>query len=193
PAKQGNERREPDENRQPISDGNTAKQRTGAQDRPDRRRVRPFHEALHVTVRPVTGEDWSRDQNKNERRKKNPDRRHKRAPEACDQVANERGRDHHRTGADHPDGDSNQEVALVQPPVLLHDALLQKGNDYETASEGEGTRLEKEQEQFREGGGTRDLRHWRERRERRRNHERRRRRAALPESAVVEDSHDTRT
>src|SRR4029077_3253855 len=110
------------------------------------------------------------------------------APEARDQVADERRGDDHRSRADHSDGDGNQEIPLAEPLILLDDTLLQERDDHEAAAEGESAGLEEEQEQLAEGGsagGGRDSEEgcYGEQ-------PRGRGGGVLPEPAVVEDADD---
>src|SRR5439155_24800741 len=102
-------------------------------------------------------EDRRNDQDHQERRQEDPDRRGEGAPETveersgesgADQKAHERRRDYDRPGADHAHRHGDEELALVQPSRLLHEALLEEGHDDETAAERERARLEEKREEF---------------------------------------------
>ncbi len=91
--------------------------------------------------------------------------------------------------ADHSDRDSNQELPLIEPTVLLHQSLLQERYDYQTAAECQRARLEKEQQELAQ---RRARRHRHELREyRHRCYLQCRRRRTTKEAAVVQDADST--
>src|SRR3989441_2260421 len=60
-----------------------------------------------------------------------------RAGESCDEIADERDRDHHRSWRDHRDRDGVDELSLAEPVELLHYTSVEKRHDREAASEDE--------------------------------------------------------
>src|SRR5262249_56493505 len=67
-------------------------------------------------------------------------------------IAHECGRDDNGSGTYHANRNCHQKVALIEPAVFVYHALLEEGNDYQAASEGESSRLEKEQQQLSDRG-----------------------------------------
>jgi hypothetical protein len=92
----------------------------------------------------VTRDDRRGNQNQEKRRQENADRGHQGAPEPRHQIADERRGDHHRTRADHADRNGDEKFALLQPAVFGNEALLQKRNDDQAATEGQRVGLEEE-------------------------------------------------
>src|SRR4029077_12853095 len=91
-------------------------------------------ESLNVAVGAVPREERRDQEDEEKRGQKDPDSCRQRAAEAGTEITHKRRRNHDRARTDHADGDSHQEVALAQPAVLLHDALLQEGHDDKTAA-----------------------------------------------------------
>ncbi len=88
------------------------------------------------------------DQHQQERGQEYRDGRGERAPEPGNQESHEGGRDHHRPRAHHPDRDGDEKVARGEPAVVLHQALLEEGDDDQSTAEGEAARLQEEQHQL---------------------------------------------
>ena len=74
--------------------------------------------------------------------------RGRRPRDAADEVADERDRDDDRARRDHRDGDGVEELPLVQPAEVLHDAAVEERDDRESAAEDEGPGLREEKEDF---------------------------------------------
>src|SRR5579859_1054429 len=144
PAEQHRERAEADQRGEPIADGDAPEQDAGAENRSDGRRVGAAHETLDVRIGAVPCQDRRRPQDEDERRKENTDGRNQRAPETGEQITDEGRGDHHRAGTDHADRHRDQELPLIQPAVLLHQALLEERHDDKAAAKGERTGLEEE-------------------------------------------------
>src|SRR5439155_14654246 len=75
-----------------------------------------------------------------------------RAREAPDEIADERGGDHHWPRRDEPHRYRVEELPLGQPVVLHNHALTEEGDDGKAASEDERPRLEEEQSKRKERG-----------------------------------------
>src|SRR5262249_40008383 len=106
----------------------------------------------------MAGENGSRDQNQQKRRKKDAYGRSQCTPKTRHQGANEGSGDHYRPRTDHADGHGDQKIMLIEPAILLNYALLQEGNNDETAAKGQSACFEEEQKQFtygRRGGSGR--------------------------------------
>ena len=71
------------------------------------------------------------------------------AGESVEEVADERGGDHHRAGRDHADGDGVEELAVGEPVVLIDHLRFQERHDHQAAAEDEQAGLEEEREEFR--------------------------------------------
>jgi hypothetical protein len=112
----------------------------------------------------MAGEDRCRHQNQDERRQEDADRRDHGTPEAGDQVTDEGRGDHHRAGADHADRHGDEELALVEPAILLHQPLLEERHDDQPAAESERAGLEEEHQQLAEGRARRGRRQLRQQR-----------------------------
>jgi hypothetical protein len=160
PAKQHGERREPNQDREPIADRDAAEQNGGAQNGSDRRGAGAFYKSLHILVATVPREQGRCDQHEQKRWQEDSDGRDDGAPEAGDEIAEKRRDDHDRPRADHADRDCDEELSLVEPAELLHQSLLEEWHDDEAAAEGERAGLEKEQQQLaddRSGRGRHEL------------------------------------
>src|ERR1700722_1357514 len=164
PAEENGERDNANQRRQPVANGDPAKQDAGAEDRADRRTIGAANKALHVRIFTVAREQRRRDQNENERREENADGRDQRAPEAGDEIADEGRSDDDRTGTYHSDRDRDEKLPFVEPSVLLDEPLLEKRHNHEAAAERERSGLKKEQQQLAECrigccGGSDEQRH----------------------------------
>jgi len=89
----------------------------------------------------MTCQQWRCHQYEDEGGKENPDGRNDGAPETSNQITNESGGDNDRAWTDHANCDSNQELALVKPVVVLHQSLLEEWDNHETAAECERSRF----------------------------------------------------
>jgi hypothetical protein len=66
------------------------------------------------------------DQDEDERGEKNPDRRSELPQEAPDDIADKGRRDDNRAGADHIDRDGDEELALIEPAVIVERGLIRE-------------------------------------------------------------------
>src|SRR2546425_10764552 len=64
-----------------------------------------------------------------------------RAGESCDEIADERDRDHHRSWRDHRDRDGADELSLADPVELLHYTSVAKRPDHEAAADVDEARV----------------------------------------------------
>jgi hypothetical protein len=134
PAKQHGERREPNQDREPVADRDAAEQNGGAQNGSDRRGAGAFYKSLHIQVATVPREQGRCDQHEQKRWQEDSDGRDDGAPEAGDEIADKRRGDHDRPRADHADRDCDEELSLVEPAELLHQSLLEEWHDDEAAA-----------------------------------------------------------
>ena len=116
PAKQGEERSYRDDTRERVSNRNVPEKHARPEDGPDRCCVSALDGSLHVAVGTVS------------------------------RKARRNQEDEQERGQEDAHGDGYQEVPLIQPTVLLNDALLQKRNDHETTAEGKRPRLQEKQQ-----------------------------------------------
>ena len=90
-----------------------------------------------VRLRAMADQDRRDNQNEEKRRQKYADGGDRSAPEARDQIADERCRDYNRAGTDHPDRHGDQELSLVKPARILDQPLFEKRHDHKSASKSE--------------------------------------------------------
>src|SRR5438094_3132588 len=159
PAEQNDEARERHQHSEPVADGDLPEQDAGNEDGADGGGVCAFDEALHIWIRPVAHKDRRDDQDQEKRRQEDTDRRGDRTPETVekgagesrgDEVPDERCCDDNGAGADHPHGNRDEEIVLVQPVHLLHESFLEERDDDEATAERERAGLQEEREELTE-------------------------------------------
>src|SRR5258706_10315546 len=148
PTEQHGERDQPDQGSEQVADSDASKQDACAQYCSDCCRIGTLNESLHIGIAAMTCEQRCGDEHQKKRREENADRRDHRAPEPCNEITDKGRGDHDRSRADHANGDSDQELALIQPAELLNKSLLKERHDHEAAPKGERASLEEEQQEL---------------------------------------------
>src|SRR5438552_7778519 len=133
--------------RRDVDDGPSRQHHGRTGDGAGRGGSRSSHEGTDPTVLSMAYEPAPGNDHPEVDRSEDADAGNDRTRQAADQVTDEDGRDHYRSGSDQAHRNRVQELTLAEPMVLKHDALMEKRHDCKAAAEDEGTRFEEEEEE----------------------------------------------